>query len=541
MNFLRWTERVVRAAMLVLVAGACIDQGVLFEPGTDSADDAPRLRLDQASYTLYAGDQVSVRVQGWEPGLDGQAEILVLDIERTVVWRSPQVQVSDTVVSIPVDGFPPALYADDELVLTASMELDAGRIYATDDTSAVVAREDAAVRPVRFFRGDVVALTGGSPLSFALDAAGGRLFFAAGERAQIGVIDLALGRELRSLDVPTGPIALRFFRGSLGALVADGTELVVFDGQADIVRHRVLLPTLFLEGQTRRAGADGSVDVDTLSAAVRPYGVGLAWACGDSECSSSVALSSSQVIGEGTDASGVMRTIFPGGNGPAPLVLPEFQAGVLPADSVASRIRVWAADHTGSDSLVVDYDDRALCAIVGLGSSAFDVMPGGDVLYVAAPGDPPCGDGTRLMRVDYATSASPRLNALARRNLLGEDRIDAVTELRVSPDGEFVLARSDDRVHLLDADLRLRATIPVSAPTAIAWVESGVESSGFFAIAAADGVALYDTERRVVVARFPLGPTRDALLAVWRSGDELVAVAAPRGRDGVVAARVPAP
>ena len=83
--------------------------------------------------------------------------------------------------------------------------------------------------------------------------------------------------------------------------------------------------------------------------------------------------------------------------------------------------------------------------------------------------------------------------------------------------------------------------IDIEDPTAVAWVEGGPAGSLYFAVAAAEGVALYDTVRRAVVTRFPLGPTRENLLAVWRSGEHLVAAAGPLDRDGVVTARVPVP
>jgi hypothetical protein len=224
------------------------------------------------------------------------------------------------------------------------------------------------------------------------------------------------------------------------------------------------------------------------------------------------------------------------------VVVPAYEPGVLPSDTVASRVRVFAARRSGADSLVYDRADRVRCPTAALGGAAFDVAAGSPAtLYAAVAGDPACGDGTRLMRIDQVASGDPRFSALARRNLLGEDRIGAVSEVRVSPDGQFVLVRARDRVHLFDADLRLRGTLELAGPTAIAWVEGGPATSAYFAVASADGVVLYDTGRRAVVTRFPLGPTREGLLAVWRTGQELVAAAGPLDREGVVTARVPLP
>ncbi len=347
--------------------------------------------------------------------------------------------------------------------------------------------------------------------------------------------------------MPTGPVALRFLGGRLGALIADGTELAVFEAGADLVlRERVLLPALHLDVQTLRVAADSAspAQVDTLSAAVRPYAAARAWGCAAAGCATPGAFTASRRAGaDAAEATAVMRRVSIGGDVPvAPLVVPGYQPSVLPSDTIASRVRIFAARQSGADSLVYDRADRMRCPTLTLGGAPFDVAPGGTaVLYAAAEGELACGDGTRLMRIDHAASDDPRFSALARRNLLGEDRIGAVAEVRVSPDARMVLVRAEDRVHLFDADLRLRATLEVEGPTAVAWVEGATAASLYFAVASADGVALYDTERRVVVTRFPLGPTREGLLAVWRSGQELVAASGPLDRDGVVTARVPVP
>jgi hypothetical protein len=523
-----------------------MDQGELFGPDPEPPEDAPLVRLAAASYVLYEGDEVKVRVEGLD-GRAAQAQVLVLDRAREVVWRSGRVAVADTLARVPVTGLPQRLFADTALALSAAVEAGGVRVYAGDDTAAVLAREQAALRPVRFYPGEVVALDAGRPQSFALDAATGRLYFAARDRARIGVIDVAARREVAGVDVPTGPVALRFLGGRLGALIADGTELAVFEAGADLVlRERILLPTLVLDVQTLRAAADSTspAQVDTLAAVVRPYAAALAWGCADAGCASPVAFTASRLAGaDPAEATAVMRRVSVGGDEPvAPLVVPGYRPGVLPSDTIASRVRVFATRQSGADSLVYDRADRMRCPTATMGGAAFDVAPGGAaVLYAAVEGELACGDGTRLMRVDQAASGDPRFSALARRNLLGEDRIGAVAEVRVSPDAQMVLVRAEDRVHLFDADLRLRGTLAVEGPTAVAWVEGGPAASLHFAVAAADGVALYDTVRRVVVTRFPLGPTRESLLAVWRSGQQLVAAAGPLDRDGVVTARVPVP
>lgn len=538
----RRTNRVLCAGLLALAATACMDQGELFGP-EPVVSGGPLLRLGSASYELHSGDLVTLRIEGLEDP-SGSVELLALDATREVVWRSPRVTVADTAVQVPVTGVTETLIAGSELVLTASLEAGGVRVYASDDTVAAPTRERAALRPVRFFPGEVVALDAGRPQSFALDPESGRVYFAARDRARIGVLDLAQNREVGGTDVPSGPVSLRFVGGRLGALIADGTELAVFDAGAGLaLRERVLLAPLRLEVQTLRVAADsaGPAEVDTLDGVVRPYAGGFAWGCSEASCLTPVAFAGSELAGQDGSLLSVMRRIATGTARVESLVVPGYQAGLLPTDTIASRVRVFASGHGGVDSLVLDRSDRMRCPTLALGGPAFDVAPAAPaILYVAAPAGDACGDGTRLMRVDDAVGDDPRVNAAARRNLLGEDRIGEVLEVRVSPDGQLVLVRSRDRVHLFDVELRLRATIEVADPSAIAWVE-GDGRSDHFAIASPAGVALYDTSRRLLVARVPLGATRENLLVAWRSGPHLVAAMGPRERDGIVTVRLPFP
>lgn len=543
---MNWLPRTTERALLALaLAGAtgCIDQGALFGPGPETRDGAPRVRLPAARYTLFEGDRVALRLEALEG--HARAELVVLDAAREVVWRSGPVQAADTVVGVPVGALLPRLLADTTLSLTAAVEAGGTRVWATDDTAAVLSRERAATRPVRFHAGRVVALDAGRPRSFALDPIGGRLYFAAPGRAVIGVVDLASGREEEGTAVPSGPVALRFHDGRLGALISGGTELAVFRvAPALTLSHRVLLPTLVLDVQTLRVAAEGDTppQVDTLRATVRPYAAGLGWGCPDSECESPLAFASSGLAGPDPAAAGaVIRRVPLAATAAAPLVVPVFQPGWA-ADTVPSRVRIFAATASGGDSLVHLTEDGLGCATTVLGHGVFDLSPARPgALYAGSADRPACGDGTRLTRIDDAASARPRLSALARRNQLGEDRIGRVLELRVSPDGLLVLVRTADAVHLLDADLRLRGTVEVPAASAVAWVEGPEPGSDHFAVASDRGVILYDAARRREAGRFPLGSTGEGLLVVWRTGGEMVAAAAPRDRDGLVIARIPEP
>lgn len=527
-------------AALALLLASCFEQGDL--TGTEPRPDAtaPRVRLPDDARVLYQGDRVRLRVEGLA-NRAASAELLALAADGTIAWRSGSVTVTDTATWIPVGALPGRVYSQPGLALSAAMEVSGRRVYATDDSVAVLSRDGAARRPVRFLPGVALASEAGSPQSFALDPTAGRLYFATVGRARIGVVDLLGARELPGRDVPTGPVALRFHRGRLGALASGGTELMVLEGPGTAeARQQFLLPTLSVDIRSPRALADSGAapGVDTLQAAVRPYAGGLAWACGEPACDIPMALTASGLTRANAGADGaVLRRLSLDGSPAAPILVPRFEPGVLSSDTVASRVRIVASAAAGGDSIVFDEGGRMRCPTVALGTGPFDVSSDGAVLYAALADGIACGDGTRLLRIDGPASGEPRVSAVARRNLVGEDRIGSVLEIRVSPDGEAVLVRGDAAVHVFDAELRLRGTLDVTA-AAIAWVEGG-GSAEQFAIATEDGVTLYDAARLTPLLRITQGGTRESLLLVWRTGQETVVAAAPPGRDGVVISQIP--
>jgi len=536
---------VLAALLLALAAGGCMERGNLFGPDPVAGANAPSVRLDSTSYVLFEGDQVAVRVEGLD-GRTARAELFASGAGGEVVWRSGQVVVADSVAWVPVAGLTPGLIGDTLLALGATVDVAGMRVYAGADSVPVVERAKAVLRPVRFYPGTLLGVAAGRAQSLALDPVSGRLFFAASDRARIGVLDLAAGREVAGTDVPTGPVALRYARGQLGALVSGGTELEVYDAATLALRQRTLLPTLRLEIQTLKALGDSAtpMQVDTFAAAVRPYARDLAWGCPDDACASPlVAFSASGLAASANQAAhGVVRRTATGAAPVVPLLVPAYAAGAVESDTLPSRVRILAARSSGADSVLFDRPDRLRCPTAELGGGAFDVATAGAaVLYAAVDEDLACGAGTRLMRIDAAASADPAFSAPARRNLLGEDRVGAVSQLRVSPDGLLVLVRSDGQVHVFDRELRLRGSVDVQGSTAIAWVEGSTPGSSHFAVASADGVVVYEAARRTAVTRLPLGPTQAGLLSVWRTGGELVVVAAPQGRGGLVIARVPFP
>lgn len=546
MNSLRRISRGLVLAAVLAVPVACIDQAELVT-GTDPADvlDLPLVRHTRTTYVLYEGDSVRVRLEGTKD-ISGEAEVLVLNAAHDVLWRSPEVAVRDTVALLPVVAVPASFYGDTTLRLSLSFRAGGTRVYASEDTVAVTERARAATKPVRFFPGRVVGVQAGQPQSLVLDAAAGRLFFASRERAEIGVLDLAAGNRLGSIRVPSGPVALAIRDGTLGALIADGTELAVFDtGELGAAERRILLPTLALAIRTMTQPAKDSTPArfDTLNAVVRPFGQGLAWGCSDAQCGRLVAFTSSDVASANDQARSVVRRVTVRGSAVSPLLSLGY-TGALPTDTIPSEFALWGTAASGRDSLAEARVSVLRCPTVSLGDGPFDVAwRAGAVLYATVEEDvEPCGVGTRLMRVDDAASSEAGFSFLARRNLVGENRIGRAREIRVSPDGAFVLVRADGgRVHLFDADLRLRATLMVESPTAVAWLQGGSQGSTYFAVASSLGVVLYDTQRRLPVTRFPVGPTRESLLVLWRSAGEIVAAAAPLGRDGLVTARLPFP
>lgn len=536
-------NRALAGFALLLVAGGCIDRGALItDPVAER--DLPLVRHTQAGYTLYEGDSVRVVLDRAAGAAGSGAELLVVNAAREVLWRSAEVTVRDSSVTLPVAAVPSTLFGDTTLFLTATLRVRGTRVYATDDTIAVVERERAALRPVRFFPGRVVGVRIGGPQSLALDPATGRLYFASATRAEIGVVDLAAGDRLGVFGVPSGPVALSFRAGLLAALIADGTELSIIDVATGAgSERRVLLPTLSLRVLTTVLQAMDTTParVDTLDAIVRPFGQGLALGCTDTACERMVAFTSSDLASADSEARSAVRRLAVRGSEPvAPLLVPRFVSG-LPTDTVSSSIAVFGSARSGTDSLVQARSDALRCPSVSVGDGPFDVAPGpGSLLYATTREDvEPCGAGTRLMRIDHAASTDSTFSLLARRNLIGENRIAVANEVRVSPDGVYVLVRTTVGIHLFDADLRLRATLPLTRATAVAWLQGPEARSTHFAVASAEGVVVYDTARRLPSARFPIGATRESMLALWRSGTDIVAAAAPLGRDGLVTARIP--
>src|SRR3982751_4643943 len=126
-------ERVLGMLLLAVATSSCMDQGDLFGPDPEAG--SPRIRLGAAGYDLHSGEHVDVSVANLG-ARDGMVELLVLDASREVVWRSTRVVVDDTIVDVPVTSIPAEMVGSSALSLTASLESDGVRGYASDDTAA---------------------------------------------------------------------------------------------------------------------------------------------------------------------------------------------------------------------------------------------------------------------------------------------------------------------------------------------------------------------------------------------------------------------
>lgn len=526
--------------LALLLAAGCVDQGELFGPDRGvEGEAAPRLALAAGSHTLYEGDRVLLRPDR-VPAAGAKAELLVLDGSGAVVWRSDPVQVQHDEVAIEVRGLPATLYGAEGLSVTASL-IDArgARTFASDDTAAATVLASAARREARFWAGRVTAEEVGAPQSVALDAARGRLFFASADRYSVGAVDLESGAvEPALLSVSSGPVALSVGAGRLGALTEGGIRLVLWDLASLASRGSRIMPPAKLHMVWAKTPPDsaGKQEWESRTFGVRPYAGGLALGCADPTCSVPMGYAPSAAFGPGAGP-GVLRRLPLLGGELSPLVVPEFHY-THPVDTVPARVWTVVPDAAGGDSVAAytDYGSRCLSLAIGAGVVATSARPGAP-LYVAhdAPQEV-CGGGTRLMRLDGADTATPRLSSMAQWNQHGENRIGRIHEIRVSPDAAWVLVRGDEWVYLLDAELRLRGRIPEEGPTAIAWVE-GRAGAPRFGVAGPGGVSVYEAERMTRVGRMPVGPVRSGRMVLRRDADGVTLAAVPGGRPGIVLAR----
>ncbi len=515
MNLIR--NLILAAALFAGVSG-CAEQPPLF-PG--AGEETVRAVLPVQGGRLYERDTVRLEVLGRA----SRVQLLLLDSTGTaVLWRSGETAPgAGGATAVAVDGVPAAVERGAPLMLTASVTaVDGSRYYASDDTSAARTLVEAAKRRVVLYAGHRLPAWQGSAITLEMvlvpelrravyvDPAGGGM----------GALDLSGGGSLGGgvpWDAPAGRLAYR--DGVLASLSADGGAISFFRATADgfgFIRRAALAP-LELESDT------------TLAVAVRPTGRALGLTCGD-PCESPVALVASElVVLNGTVPGvgpGVVRMV-PADSASAPrLVLPAY-GDALRGDS-AVDVRVFGArEADGTRAVVQARSGVSRCLATALGQAHLASGSQGS-LYVGAGAAPPCGPGTRVLRVDGAVADAPAVSALAVRNTVAEARLGAVQQMDVSEDGTRVLVVSDSGVAVADRDLHVLASIAREHVVAASWLR-GAGAPRWFALSDSAGATVYDAVTMREVARAAIGPAAGPLVFLHRADADVLAAAIPGG------------
>jgi predicted DNA-binding protein len=311
----------------------------------------------------------------------------------------------------------------------------------------------------------------------------------------------------------------------LAALSQDGGELSFLRaGAAGLsLLRRTLFPALEVEADT------------TLLAASRPAGRSLALAC-PGACGDPVAIVPSELVvlkGTGPTAPGVVRIVSSADSTADPrLVLPGYD-DVVQGDTALSLAVFTPAAPDGARRLLQRRAAASRCLSTWLPDVVALASDGR--LYAAGGAEaPPCGPGTRVVRIDAGLSSTPATSALAVRNTLAEARLGHVVDLQLSDDATRLLVRGDSAVAVTDADLRVLGTLATPGATAVGWLR-GAGGPAWIAVADSTGFTVYDAARMVRVAHVAVGATAGPLVFV-RGGDGDVLAAPIRG--GFVVATV---
>lgn len=512
-------------AAAALVAAGCADQPALF-PGTPARP--PRVVLPAGDLALYEQDTVTLDVRG-EGAV--RAQLLVLDSAGSVVWRSEEAPVLGTAAAVPVSGMGSGVPRGAVMRVTGSVVTkDGERYYASDDTAAVRTLSASATRTIRIFAGRRVRAWSGSYVPADLVAAPdlGLAFYANTPLGAIGTLELSeSGVLLAAVAAGAAPAKLAYSRGLLAALSADGGEVSFLRAGPEGLSpaRRTLLPALEIEADT------------SFLAAARPAGRTLALACAPG-CDAPVAVIPSALLvlkGTAGAAPGVVRIVPADSTAPSRLVLPGHESAVR-GDSAVTLAVFTPAAPGGARRLLQSRAGASRC----LSASLPDVValaPDGRLYAGSAATTPPCGPGTRVVRLDSALSGAPAVSALGVRNTLAEARLGAVADLQLSDDGTRLLVHGDSAVLVTDADLRVLGTLPVTGATAVAWLR-GAGAPARIAVADSTGVGVYDPAHLTRLVHIPVGRTAGPLVFLHRAaGDVLAAPIA----GGFVVARVPAP
>ena len=509
----------VLAAGLFAGVSGCAEQPPLF---SGAGEETVRAVLPVQAGRLFERDTVRLEVRGRA----SRVQLLLLDSTGTaVLWRSGEtVPGTGGTTAVAVDGVPAAVERGAALMLTASVTaLDGSRYYASDDTGAARTLAEAAKRRVVLYAGRRVAAWQGPGVALEMVVVPELRGAVYVDPASGGIasLDLSGGGSLGGgvpWDAPAGRLAYR--DGILASLAADGGAISFFRATADGIRliRRAALPALELESDT------------TLLAAARPTGRALGLTCGD-PCAAPVAVVASELIvlkgavpGVGP---GVLR-ILPADSAAEPRVVLPAYGDALRGDS-AVDVRVFGArEADGSRALLQAQSAVSRCLATALGQAH---LAGGSQgsLYVGAGGAaPPCGPGTRILRVDGAVADAPVVSALAVRNTVAEARLGPVQRMDVSEDGSRLLVVSDSAVAVADRDLHVLGSIARAGLVAVTWLR-GAGAPRWFAVSDSAGATVYDGARMREVARLAIGPTAGPLVFLHRTDADVLAAAIPGG------------
>lgn len=515
----------------------CAEQASLFGPEASGHRSSYRVRMDTSAMMLFEGDTVvlpSVDLGGKD--LLG-VEALLFDSVGGVQWRSRRVSPVEGMVRIPVEGLSSAVPRSRELRLTVQSNFPGGvSLYPSSDSvgvkvlSAAVSRS-VVVRPGRYVGG---RFSPGATSGFLGVAGLGRVYWTDRERGAVGTYDLATsnGASWPAGAVPTG---LAYGGGKLAVLTGSGSEVLELDARSGEERGRVLLPPLVLRVEVPTGEADslGVRPTEVTRIPVRPYGTSIAMACPSVGCEEPVPFVASPAAGSaGTFGIGVLRRARAGvAFGLEPVLLPFRRVDL---DTLAADFQVLSAAGSGADSVVLHVREVSRCLSYALGGGwvAASSVPGGAVYTAVDDAVSPCGEGTRLIRVDNAWGGSPRYSAFGERNLVGEDRIGAVRGLGVSEDGERLVVLGSDSVFVLDANQRVRGILRVPGARSVSWLQGG--NAGLFAVATSSELWVCDAVRLTVLRRFSVGPTVAGQLVFLRVSESVLLVAPVEGRSGFV-------
>ncbi|MBD0321408.1 MAG: hypothetical protein ICV87_13800, partial [Gemmatimonadetes bacterium] len=434
---------------LALALAACVDQPGFIGPGngTTVSANAPLLRLTADTLALREGDRLTFPVDT-RGGASVQAEILLVDSARNVLWRSgASAQLRDSAV-IAFTGLPESVARGRRVFLSGALiDAEGKRFWATRDTIPAASLAQAALQPTIVYEGRLLTVEGRVvALAAARDL--GKVYFADNTKGTIGVVDLATLSLTGTFAVGAHPDALAYMRGRLGVLSENGVEVAAFDVAAgNRFLGKTLMPPLLaaLSAPAGKPDADGNRQYDHFRYQVRPYARNLALVCaGGAGCPSLAAFGSSEMIDpdKGSFGTGLRELAFAGRTAPPFFSAPRFNLATIAKDSFPATYQLLDASvPVGRDSLVYEAADVGRCNMLNTGGAAIagSPHPNGSV-YVGLDGKATdCKLSVPLVRVDNPDDPMPIVSALAFRNLLGDDRIKETRALDVSEDGSRVL------------------------------------------------------------------------------------------------------